>query len=89
MYTTICHCKHITVFPPLHTQAVNGGVGPVDLTLEPQGPTYRLPQSIPVAVLRNHKRAFMRIATQVLGGRVENEAAVKKMFVEYLAERCR
>lgn len=71
-------------------QASCGGVGPVHVApAEPGGVPVTLPESVPLAVLRGHKRSFMRIATQVLGGRVDNETAVQRMFLEYIIERCR
>lgn len=45
----------------------------------------RLPAGgVPVAELRAHKRAFVRLATRREHGRVEDPAAARRLFVEYL-----
>lgn len=46
----------------------------------------RLPPggAVPVAELRAHKRAFVRLATRREHGRVEDPAAARRLFVEYL-----
>lgn len=76
--------------PTIKPQAACGGVGPVQVpAAEADGVAVTLPECVPLAALRGHKRSFMRIATQVLGGRVGSEAAVQRMFLEYVAERCR
>ena len=42
------------------------------------------PGGVPVAELRAHKRAFVRLATRREHGRVEDPAAARRLFVEYL-----
>lgn len=46
----------------------------------------QLPRTVLLAELRRHKRAFMKLATQISNLRIQDSEQAKRMFVDYLRD---
>jgi protein KTI12 len=64
--------------------ASSSGAGRVNLGADVEA--LRLNRQLPLAELRRHKRAFLKLATQNVATRLQDRASARRLFADYLRE---